>query len=280
MIAYNVECFEPREKWPVLLHIEYFPIYNCHYCISLFTAMTSISVYQPLDKANREIRLLEVDQHSDSAIFRCRLTHTPLGDTPPYVALSYTWQNPTNEDDSIDPPTKEVIEVNGSHLSIPIGLYTALPYLKGWRSQPLWIDAVCVNQEDLREREDQVMLMRSIFIQAQIVLVWLGPESDSSNQAMALLREIAQKSSANNGLRWLLQLGETPLYLKHWEALASFFRRKWWRRAWVVQEFVLAREIEIACGEQTLSGEELSRANRLLFEGWFRIFPIMQEKKN
>ena len=179
--------------------------------------MTSISIYQPLDKANREIRLLEVDQHSDSKIFRCRLTHTSLGDTPPYVALSYTWQNPTHEDDDLDPPTKEAIEVNGSHLSIPIGLYTSLSYLKGWGSQLLWIDAVCVNQEDLREREDQVMLMRSIYKQAQTVLVWLGPESDSSNQAMGLLRDIAQKSSENDGLRWLLQLGENPSYLKPWE---------------------------------------------------------------
>ena len=240
--------------------------------------MTSISIYQPLGKANREIRLLRVDQHSDSETFRCRLIHTSLGDTPPYLALSYTWQNPTHEDDDLDSPTKEVIEVNGSHLSIPIGLYTALSYLKGWGSQLLWIDAVCVNQEDLREREDQVMLMRSIYKQAQTVLVWLGPESDSSNQAMALLRDIAQKSSDKNGLRWLLQLGENPSYLKPWEALASFFRRKWWRRAWAIQEFVLAQEIEIACGEQTLSCEELSRAYQLLFEGWSRLFPNMQKK--
>jgi hypothetical protein len=55
----------------------------------------------------------------------------------------------------------------------------------------LWMDALCINQEDVIERNQQVYLMGSIYSQAREVLVWLGPEKDNSDLAMDLFEEIS-----------------------------------------------------------------------------------------
>ena len=54
----------------------------------------------------------------------------------------------------------------------------------------VWIDALCINQDDTREREQQIMLMRSIYQHAASLLIWLGEETGDSNLAMDLLRRL------------------------------------------------------------------------------------------
>lgn len=98
---------------------------------------------------------------------------------------------------SSDDPEIAFVEYAGTRIglpadagTLPIGqnLAKALrhPHLPD-TSRNLWVDAVCVNQEDLAERTDQVKNMASIYKLAQRVVVWLGPTSDNSDIAFSAL---------------------------------------------------------------------------------------------
>ncbi|KAG8423675.1 hypothetical protein J3459_008407 [Metarhizium acridum] len=72
------------------------------------------------------------------------------------------------------------------------GLAEALGHLPYADSHAvLWIDAVCINQQDLDERARQVSLMAEIYASAERVLAWAGPSAPDSNVAVNLLRRIA-----------------------------------------------------------------------------------------
>jgi hypothetical protein len=49
---------------------------------------------------------------------------------------------------------------------------------------PIWIDAICINQQDNEEKDHQVQHMGEIYRNAKLVVVWLGPSKDNSNLAM------------------------------------------------------------------------------------------------
>lgn len=93
-----------------------------------------------------------------------------------------------------DPAKTAVVycsSVYGSN--VPFGvtenLYVALQHLRLLdRSRILWVDAICINQDDQREREAQVAIMCEIYSGASRVLVWLGPAAEDSDLAMSFLR--------------------------------------------------------------------------------------------
>ena len=73
-------------------------------------------------------------------------------------------------------------------------------YTRSWWPAPsrvegrigFWIDALCINQNDIDERNEQVKRMRDMYKQAFITLIWLGQGADDSDQAIDLLDSIAQ----------------------------------------------------------------------------------------
>jgi hypothetical protein len=102
------------------------------------------------------------------------------GFTPRYEVLSYTWGSPGKTD------CVAVRTSNGLRaLSISHNLTTALRHLRD-NDQPstFWIDAICINQDDLDERSEQVGKTRAIFKMARRVVVWLGPGSSDSKRAL------------------------------------------------------------------------------------------------
>ncbi|KAF9639192.1 hypothetical protein BFW01_g10089 [Lasiodiplodia theobromae] len=125
--------------------------------------------YPHLDPSRREIRLLSLlpGQLSDEIV--CELAVFSLFEEPKYEALSYVWGDPSNP---------HHVTLNDADFSVTANLYTALQFLrKPDAARTLWIDALCINQECVPEREYQVGLMRSIFSGAEIVLAWLGHPS-------------------------------------------------------------------------------------------------------
>jgi hypothetical protein len=121
--------------------------------------------YAPLNSAKHEIRLLLAPGQFQEEI-TCRLIYTNLHIKPTFEALSYTWGTPENP---------KSIRLDGHQFPVTINLESALRHLR-YDTIPrvLWIDAVCVNQEDLVERSQQVLLMRNVYEGAQNVVVWLG----------------------------------------------------------------------------------------------------------
>ncbi|KUJ08711.1 HET-domain-containing protein, partial [Mollisia scopiformis] len=115
-------------------------------------------------------RLLKILPGLEHAVIKCELEVVDLESRPRFEALSYVWGNP-------NPPN--TIECNNQPHSVTPNLALAIRRLRmpdGTRV--VWIDAICVNQEDLNERSQQVQLMREIYSQAWRVVVWLGEDEE------------------------------------------------------------------------------------------------------
>ena len=71
-----------------------------------------------------------------------------------------------------------------------ISLYDALMRLRyGHIERTVWADAVCINQGDVEERDEQVRQMAKIYAAASRVIVWLGgTTADSAQSALEDLR--------------------------------------------------------------------------------------------
>lgn len=139
--------------------------------------------YSPLC-TNDGIRLVKLLPASFHEPIACALVHTTLDSNPSYEALSYTWGNHQNT---------MSIKVDGRSFGITHNLGTALRYLRKERETTFWIDAICINQNDDKERTQQVALMTSIYQRALQVQIWLGPAADNSEMVMELFEKFVGK---------------------------------------------------------------------------------------
>ncbi|KAK7225101.1 hypothetical protein V2G26_013104 [Clonostachys chloroleuca] len=128
------------------------------------------SLYANLKISGRQIRLLTI--LSTEPEISCRLEVAELKGELSFNALSYVWG---------DPRVTKAILVNGHRILVTINLVSALEYApyhlrksKHATSKKLWVDAICINQEDIAEKSRQVSLMKHIYSQSDIVLCWLG----------------------------------------------------------------------------------------------------------
>ena len=190
--------------------------------------------YAPLELQDRHIRLLSLYPSSDeNATIRCSVAPHSLNWNPPYEALSYTWGDPSD----ICP---KPVDFNGFPKHISSNLEAALRVLRFHdRTRILWIDALCINQKDIDEKNRQIAMMGSIYETAQNVVVWLGPESEDSELAMSTI------SNLNT-------VGDFELITKSaWVALENLFSRPWFSRIWVLQEFKRGRNPMLQCGKNS-----------------------------
>ncbi|KAG6356286.1 hypothetical protein INS49_015673 [Diaporthe citri] len=141
----------------------------------------ALSIYASLKGDCRKFRLLILEPSTDRfAPVRCKLTQSFFDECGlKYTALSYVWA---------DPPGTTPIIVNGVETQITLNLEAALRHIR----QPscaavLWVDALCINQEDLAEKNHQVEMMREIYSGAELVVAWLGSAREDSDLAMELL---------------------------------------------------------------------------------------------
>ena len=165
----------------------------------------------------------------------CTLETCQIGNCKAFEALSYAWGDPT---------PVEPIFINGSRTLISHNLNLALQHLRFPQScRALWIDAVCINQTDTRERNHQVFMMNRLYSAAERVLVWLGEARDHSDIAMKGLEKLAEGQKMTDTER-------TSLGRVIYDCLID---RDWWGRLWVVQEVVLAKSDPIMiCGPSSL----------------------------
>ncbi|KAI9147596.1 Heterokaryon incompatibility protein [Paramyrothecium foliicola] len=177
-----------------------------------------------------------------------------------YMALSYTWGDATQV---------EEIMVNDEALLVTQNLVDCLrtlrnkQYIKdGWK---LWIDALCINQKDVFERGREVKRMFTIYNKAWTPLIWLGLASDASDEALSLVRILADQSY--QGVEYVAELThalrENPKLFGQgvWRAFYHLALRRYWGRIWVVQEASMGRQqTPVLCGEQTISWAQIARA--------------------
>lgn len=205
------------------------------------------SQYEPLDPALDEIRLLRLKPASkptDQIV--CELFHARLESAPPYCALSYAWGARAK---------LQSIQVDNSPASVTANLKNALHRLRpneGESDLILWADALCINQNDIPERNLQTGKMRMIYHNAKNVSVWLGLKNNKSDLAMQFARDINRCSREE-----ISGMIRDPLNADAFDALVILFRRQYWWRIWVVQEVSCAKDCTIYCGQESISWAEL-----------------------
>ncbi|CAN9337738.1 unnamed protein product [Alternaria alternata] len=210
----------------------------------------------PLDRKSQEFRLLKLLPNNNKDIIRCNMQTYNFNDPPPYTALSYTWgANATYTN----------IEINCVKVPVRENLWDFLhQQLVHGNYGPFWIDALCIRQSDVRERNHQVRMMESIYKDAQLVLIWLGKESDDSDLAMRTLVDwewcnpstvrymFAGKNKLGKTLLTRGTKGVTTWNSKEVLSVLSLCKRRYWSRMWIIQEVVHAQRVEIHCGSEIL----------------------------
>ena len=170
-----------------------------------------------------------------------------------YEAVSYAW----GEGDR-----SKRIWLNGKPFRVSSNLWTLLCSVRRIdRPRMLWVDALCINQADVLERNHQLELMGQIYRGADRVLCWLGEAHSMSDLALEFLIGLyllvafdsEDSRKARFGFSPTLELRAFPDHLQlHWQALKTLCERPYWQRTWIVQEILLASEVEILCGSNSI----------------------------
>ncbi|KAG4428066.1 hypothetical protein IFR05_016452, partial [Cadophora sp. M221] len=222
------------------------------------TKATQSFRYSALDSAQNEIRLLRILPHRDGdelATVNCEIIHASLDESISYRALSYTWGSPQ------DP--QHTIKLNGLDFSVRENLWLVLQQLQA-SSEPgflIWIDAICIDQTETQERNEQVSKMKAIYERADKVIAWLGPSSDNSHLAFQLVRELHAHS---NDVNWIKKRHRHPQASESLAAFSTLLRREYWSRMWIVQELAVAKLKLLQCGIDSIDARAMSDVQKLL----------------
>jgi hypothetical protein len=148
-------------------------------------------------------------------------------------------------------------------LAVTESLHSTLKRLRTSKSRLLWADAACINQDDSAEKSQQVRLMQRIYSSVSLVVVDLGEEAENSALALPVFEALARKDQScvpNVSQAKMQGLGPADAVDYAWDAFKDVLRRPWFRRIWVVQEFVSARRIRMACGSWDINWETMVAA--------------------
>jgi hypothetical protein len=208
--------------------------------------------------ARDQIRLLTVHLIENES-FRLSLEHYPYDTALKYDALSYAW-NPL---DAANGPPKIQVLCNATSFEMSSNLYQAIKSLaKLGLCRPIWIDYICINQNNIKEKEWQLPLMGQYYSRAKMVWIWLGLSNSNSDLAMKAMARLALELPT---LRVSLPvtdawLREKKLPLENdglWDGIDHIYTREWFNRLWTMQEFVLAVQTIFVCGLEVATGAEV-----------------------
>jgi hypothetical protein len=196
----------------------------------------------------RNIRLLHLAPHPDQlSNLRGCLKEYCQSDVPRYESLSYVWG-------SDDKTANIFIDEEGAAIPITQSLYSALLNVRdASEERVIWIDQICIDQCNVRERNEQVQQMGSIYENAERDIVWLGNGNRSECAAVDWLTAVMKAWEAfilsNPSGRWnkaatVALESQNAEVDAHWHKLDHIFRlNPIWNRVWIVQEILLADKI-------------------------------------
>lgn len=223
-------------------------------------------MYTSLDRTRKEIRLLEIVSVDPDVTLKLHVAS--LVNEPVFSALSYVWGYP---------PVWVDIRADGAAISVTQNFVDAVRDVhRFWtskgldrplESRRLWADAVCINQEDVTEKNFQVPLMKEIYSGAEQVLSWLGKSGEPSDGAFEALQLIYDElallhEDSSDDLKWLerhpgLCHGYAGDRKGPWESIDSLMHISYWNRVWIFQEVYLARSLLLISGSKALDSESL-----------------------
>lgn len=228
-------------------------------------SMQGVEPWKPLS-GPRHFRILqifpgEVDTRLECELWEGDLDDFPLDGKAKFEALSYAWGDPT---------PRNTITCSGKNIIIADSLYAALQNFrlnKDYRW--LWADAICIDQDNMEEKNVQVRLMRQIYRRAHTV-IWLG-ENDPDVLCPGFDNMVQREGSkyCNKTIRTTRRLHDlfstdgtlSPLA----RSLLHISRRPWFSRLWVRQEVILAVDCTCYVGKLHVKFYHLNRLFQALF---------------
>ncbi|CZR65731.1 uncharacterized protein PAC_15631 [Phialocephala subalpina] len=202
----------------------------------------------------QSFRLLTLEPGYETDHIKCEITVLAMAEAPQYEALSYVWGSSERT---------HTITCNYMPLKVTASLDTVLRVLrKPSGSRIIWIDQICIDQDNIPERSEQVQVMRDIYSRAHQVLMWLGKDDLSeASLAMDLINDIASLSSSSShpptSLRFPtdIELRERGLPLRgspSWNALEKFLDLPYFTRIWIIQEIAVAHAVIVMWGNSKI----------------------------
>ncbi|QIX02028.1 hypothetical protein AMS68_007545 [Peltaster fructicola] len=242
--------------------------------------------YKRLKKDHTRMIVLR-KQHGDELDIEIELKEVAFADLQkqPYDALSYHWgprdnrnpvflmdPNATEADTArhemadvvrtvmIAHPSKELFSqetrmLASPHFMVTDNLYQALSHLRTTEDLNIWIDAICINQEDSDEKVEQIARMNEIYSKAHSVTIWLGPGDDKTRDAIDFVRNTLLVDPERIG-----ELVNSDDNTASWQNLLHLMRSSWFSRRWVIQELALAKQAYVHCGYDVLNWVDLRDA--------------------
>lgn len=208
----------------------------------------SSTLYEPLDPKFDCTRFVEIEySRDDEAQISCKHVQIPFSQRPKFVALSYMWGESN---------AQKKILLNGAEFAVTENLLSALSHLRrknAFEYRLFWIDAICINQDDMNEKSRQVRIMNHIYDRASSVVVWLG-DGYSKYQDTLGSTDLQQKAGAFVPDPSTGDI-ETSEYVERvsgatQEAMManSLARDEYWTRLWIIQELGKAKYLRVCFG--------------------------------
>jgi hypothetical protein len=194
----------------------------------------------------RNIRLLQIEPGEYDEKIQCSLRLTSVDNPSPYIALSYAWGQLHADGSHLC----RTLHCGGHEIKVTQSLYSGLKMMRQhWMSGDIvvqssqlsvWADAVCIDQQNLVERSEQVMLMAQIYGNCSRLVVWLDDSTTETDDGVveAFTACNTQIAASNPDKTSLLQIRQyiEELDMQRRQDLADFFRKPWFTRRWVMQE--------------------------------------------
>jgi Heterokaryon incompatibility protein (HET) len=218
------------------------------------------------------------------------LVETTLGSTLPYEAISYVWANSTR--------SRSLALRGGLSLKITESLYNALRSIRHSKiedgARAVWADGVCINQEDVVERGQQVKLMAEIYHSACRVITYVGEDVANVERGIDLASNLIRCSKELETCTPVTSNLADRVHRKHgiprnryhpaWHSLRDFLHRPWYTRMWIIQESLHNDNMVMMCGKTSISWEIFTQFCKVIETGvynsllWLEIQPDSERR--
>ncbi|KAF5619108.1 heterokaryon incompatibility protein [Fusarium tjaetaba] len=205
-------------------------------------------IYVPLPTGTNAIRLIKLKPRSchrpagiSADLVVCELVSFSRGCCPPYTAVSYAWGKST---------TSSQLAIGDQIYEVSCTVEQVLRQLVVEDADRfVWVDQICINQQDNAEKSDQVQQMKSIYTEAYLVIAWLGPAADDSDMLLKHIERMGEAIWADDHSSVLAAHSNKEGLQAISRAFRSLCQREYWKRLWIIQEFAVGSSLRIACGD-------------------------------
>lgn len=215
-------------------------------------SLEAFSYNEPLE--GRDTRLIEILKAEAESPIECRLVRHSLDSCIKYQALSYVWG---------DPDVTRSIACEGRRFDVTNNLHDALLQLRKnneiRENSLFWIDAICIDQGNIQEMTSQIRIMMDIYSHATYTIIWLGKRGFADEdifEGVKLLYTVCDavkdvKSNEESRVIADRIINEDPARNSY--EIWKVFKRVWFGRIWVVQEYVASASCQVYIGNMVVS---------------------------